>query len=270
MSWIKIDPRDIFSCGIFYCIVFGSTTLSNLYMASMSADRSIMILYPTRYRLIVTRTRVMIRIIIMLIIILLLGIPHHIYFTYNPKTTLFFCSFHEWVNKRRTRIWSFARGAIFVLIPSIITCISSFILFHNRLKHKRIHKSSSQASRLMFRHSILVFLVSLVILLSLLPTCIIGVFIAYDELIRGDDKNCVARWKMYRTLLNCSLMLAVINYSMKFYIHLIISTSFREHFIQFITRKPPKRPSQGNSENKNEQRLLPSATTQNKTDPVEI
>jgi hypothetical protein len=268
MSLIKTDPREVFSCGIFYALIYGSTTLSNLYLASMSVDRSVMVLYPARYRLIVTRSRVIIRIIVIYVIMMIVAIPHHFYFTYEPKTTLFFCSFHSWVNKRQIRIWSFVRVVIFVLIPSIITCISSFILFHNRCKYQRIHKTSSPTSRLMFRHSVLVFFVSLVILFSLLPTCILGVFTVYDEFVRYDN-YCLTRWKVYKILLNCSLILAVINYSMKFYIHLIISTLFRERFIQFITRKSPKKTSRANSENKNEQHLLPSAT-QNKTEPVEI
>ncbi|CAF1063159.1 unnamed protein product [Rotaria sp. Silwood1] len=59
MSIIKTDPREIFSCGIFYSILIGPTILSNLYLASMSIDQSFMILYPAHHRLLITRCYVL-------------------------------------------------------------------------------------------------------------------------------------------------------------------------------------------------------------------
>ena len=88
MSFIKTDPRQVLSCGIFYNILVGSTTLSNLYLASASIDRSIMVLYPVRYRSIVTRSHVILRLIIITFIVILLLAPRHFYFYYDPKNNI--------------------------------------------------------------------------------------------------------------------------------------------------------------------------------------
>ncbi|CAF1009280.1 unnamed protein product [Adineta ricciae] len=85
MSLIKTDPREILSCGIFYNLVIGPTILSNIYLALMSIDRSIMILYPSRYRILITRRSVLIRVYLVLVLVIIAMIPHHFYFYYNKK-----------------------------------------------------------------------------------------------------------------------------------------------------------------------------------------
>jgi hypothetical protein len=233
MLLIITDPREVLSCGIFYSILIGSTTLSNLYLASMSIDRSIIILSPSRYRLIVTRSRVLLRLILIGLIIILLLIPHHFSMYYNPRRTLFVCDFHSSVDGRSVRLWSLIHAILFVSIPSLIVCISSFILLHNRYKHKRTYKKNLSASaRRMYRSSIFIFFVSLGIFLCISPTAILEIYMVHDRFF--NHINCSIRWKIHKILLNCFLTLSSINYSMKFYIHLIISKSFRMRFIQFI------------------------------------
>jgi hypothetical protein len=225
-----------------------------------------MILYPIRYRSIVTVSHVIIRILFITPIVLILLIPHHFYLTYEPKLTLFICDFRLSVDERHARLWALTHAILFVSIPSLIVCISSFILLHNRCKYKRTYKKNlSPTARRIHRHAIVIFFFSLGVFLCLLPSCILQVFIVYDRLFYHND-HCSKRWKVYRILLNCFLTLLAINYSIKFYIHLIVSTSFREHFIQFITCKSrPNSSSRTNSENKNEQRLL-SSNVQNKVE----
>jgi hypothetical protein len=239
-------------------IIMGSTTLSNLYLASLAIDRSIMILRPARYRLLVTPCHVILRVIVIYIIIALLLIPHHFYFYYEPKTTLFLCDFHSFAH-RQIRLWTLVHSIFFVSIPSLLVCISAFILLRNRSKHKRTYKNNlSKSARRLHKRSIIIFFLSIGIFLSLLPTGILKVFIVYDRFFYNDIP-CTIRWKIYKILLNCFLTLSSINYSMKFYINLIISTSFRNSFIQFISCKSnqniPGSPKM-NSESNNEQHLL--------------
>lgn len=75
MSIIRIGPRQIFSCEIFYSLLIGPAILSNLYLASMAIDRSLMIFHPNRYRLLVTQRHVL--------IVILCMIPHHFFYYYN-------------------------------------------------------------------------------------------------------------------------------------------------------------------------------------------
>jgi hypothetical protein len=249
-----MDPREIISCGIFYGIFIGSTALSNLYLASMSIDRSLMILCPGRYRLLVTRPYVISRIIFIGLLIILLLIPHHFYLYYDPKSTLFLCEFNSSVHHRRIRLWSLIHAVLFVSIPSLVVCISSFILLHNRCQHNRTYKKSlSLSARRMHRRSILIVMFSLTVFLCLLPTCILEIFIVHDRLFHH-DMYCSIRWKIYKILLNCYLAFTSIYYSSKFYIHLAISVSFRKSFVQLITCKFQSRNTMNNN---NEQRLFP-------------
>ncbi|CAF1169508.1 unnamed protein product [Rotaria sordida] len=234
MSIIKIDLRQILSCGIFYNILIGPTILSNLYLASISIDRTFMILYPTRYRLLITRRHVLIRIFLILIIVILFMIPHHFYFHYNKKTTIFICEFDTVIKPWRIRIWTFLHALLFVSLPSIITCISSVILLHNRCNQRKITKNkSSETARRMKRNSILIFFISIFILFSLLPTVILEIFIVHDRLF-SHDIFCSIRWQQYKILLNWFLTLSALNYSSKFYVRLIISKTFRRDFIKLI------------------------------------
>ncbi|CAF1281521.1 unnamed protein product [Adineta steineri] len=267
MSLIKTDPREIVSCGIFYSIMVGSTALSHLYLASLSIDRSIIILDPTRYRLIVTRSHVISRIVLITFIIILLSIPHHFYLHYEPRITLFLCDFNLSLYHRKVRIWSFIHAILLVGIPLLIICICSAILLHNRCKHKRMYKNSLSANaRRMHRHSILLFVYSLSLFLSILPGCILEIVTVHDRFFYH-NMYCPRRLKFYRILLNCFLILLSITYSNKFYIHLTISTTFRNGFIQLITCKSNQKSTKStkmNEGNNNEQYLL-SPLNQTKT-----
>jgi hypothetical protein len=235
----------------------------------MSIDRSIMILSPARYRLIVTQSHVIIRIILISIIVLILIIPHRFYLTYQPKFTLFLCDFHLSANERQIRLWALIHLILLVFIPSLISCISAFILLYNRCKYKRAQKNNlSPSARRMHRRSIFIFFVSLGIFLTLLPSCILEVFLVHDRLIHHDS-HCSKRRKVYKILYHCFLTLASINYAIKFYLHLIISVPFRERFIQFIACKSNQNISRMNNGNKNEQHLL-SSIVQNKAEVTEI
>ncbi|CAF0721354.1 unnamed protein product [Adineta steineri] len=267
MSLIKTDPREFLSCGIFYSIIVGSTTLSHLYLASLATDRSIIVIYPTRYHLIVTRSHVILRILLITFIMILLSIPHQFYFHYEPRVTLFLCDFRSSLYHRKVRVWSFIHAILLVGIPTLIVCICSAILLHNRCKHKRTYKNNLSANaRRMHRHSILLFVYSLGLFLSILPGCILEIFIVHDRLFYH-NMHCSVRWKIYRILLNCFLTLSSINYSNKFYIHLTISTTFRNGFIQLITCKSNQKSTKSitmKEGNNNEQYLL-SPLNQTKT-----
>jgi hypothetical protein len=261
MSFIRIDPREVLSCGIFYNILLGSTTLSNLFLASFSIDRSVMIVYPARYRSIVTQSRIILRLILITIIVIFLLIPRHFYFRYNSRTTLFLCELYPSADRRRIRLWTLMHATLFVSVPSLIICICWGILLHNRCKHKRLHKNKLSASaRRMHRRSILIFLVSLWFFLSLLATGILEIWMVHER-FHDLDSQCSTRWKFYKILLNCLLTLLSISYSNKFYIHLIISTTARQILIQLITCRSDQKssiPIRMNDRNNNEQGLLVS------------
>jgi len=231
-----------------------------------------MILYPARYRSIVTQSRIILRLISITIIVILLLIPHHFYFYYNRSTTLFLCEFYPFVDHRRIHLWSIIHAILFVSVPSLIICTSSGILLHNRCKHNRLHKNKLSASaRRLQRSSILIFLVSLWLFLSLLPACILEIWMVHERFF-DHDSHCSTRWKFYKILLNCFLTLSSINYSNKFYIHLIISTRARQNLMQFITCRSDRQSSisiRMNDRNKNEQLLLPPID-QTKAKPIEI
>ncbi len=237
LSIIKTDPRQILSCGIFYSILFGSTILSNLYLASMSIDRTVMILSPTRYHLIITRRHVLIRIFFILLIIIVFMIPHHFYYYYNPETTIFICEFYTFIDHWRIHIWSFFHAILFVSIPSLITWISSIILLHNRCHHRKRHRNKlSESARRMERNAILIFFFSMTIFFSILPYVILQIFIFHDRLFHP-GKISTIRLKTYQILLNWFYILVAMNYSWKFYTSLIISKTFRKDFIYLFQRK---------------------------------
>jgi hypothetical protein len=241
MSVTKIDPRQILSCGIFYSILIGSTILSNLYVASMSIDRTFMILYPTRYRTLITRRHVLIRIFLILIIIIFIMIPHHFYYYYDKNTTLFICEFHTFIGQWRIRIWPILHAILFVSLPSIITCVSAIILLHNRRNHRRIHKNKlSENARRIERNSILVLFVSVALSFSLLPAVILQIFIVHDRFFNQGIFPSI-RWKTYRILLNWFLALSALNYSFKFYIRLFISKKFQRDFIELFNCICPRK-----------------------------
>jgi hypothetical protein len=262
MLFTRIDPREVISCGSFYSILFGSTKLSNVFLASLSIERSVMIVYPARYRSIVTQSRIVLRIILITIIVILLVIPHHFYFRYNPSTTLFLCEFDPSADRRRIRLWTLIHSILFVSVPSLIVCICASILLHNRCKHERLHKnSSSVGARRMQRNSVLIFLASLWLVLLLLPTCILEILMVHER-FHDLDSHCPTRWKFYKILFNCFLTLSSINYSNKFYIHIIIFTATRKNFIKFITCRSDQKssiPIRMNDRNNNEQGLLSSS-----------
>ncbi|CAF1020125.1 unnamed protein product [Adineta steineri] len=270
ISFIKIDPREFLSCGIFYSIIIGSTTLSHLYLASLFIDQSMMILYPTHYRLIVTRSHIILRIVLITFIIILLSIPHHFYFHYEPRITFFLCDFNSSLYYGKVRIWLFVHAILLVGIPSLIVCISSAILLHNRCKHKRTYKNNlSINARRMHRRSILIFVYSIGLFLFILPGCILEIYMVYDRFFYH-NMYCSIRWKIYRLLPNYFLILSSITYSNKFYIHLIVSTTFRNGFIQLITCKSNQNSTKSiamNERNNNEQYLL---SPLNQTNTIDI
>jgi hypothetical protein len=186
--------------------------------------------------------------------------------------TLFLCDFYSFVDHRKVRLWSFIHAILFVSIPSLIVCIFSFILLHNRCQHKRIHKQNlSERARRLHRRSIFICFISVGIFLSLLPTCILEIFII-DNRFSNHEGVCSIRWKIYKILLNYFLTLSSITYSIKFYIHLMVSISFRKSFIQFICCKSNQNRSESlrmTSGNNIEQHLL-SPLDQNKAKSVEI
>ncbi|CAF4747465.1 unnamed protein product [Rotaria sp. Silwood1] len=263
MSIIKTDPREILSCGIFYSILIGPTILSNLYLASMSIDQGFMILYPAHHRLLITRYHVLMRLLLIFIVVILFMIPHHFYFHYNKKTTIFICEFYTFIDHWKIHAWPLLHAILFVSLPSLVTCISSVILLHNRFNQRRMNKNHlSNNARRMKRNSILTLFISIATLFSILPTVILEALIVYDRLF-NDDILCSIRWKTYKILLNWFLTLSALNYSSKFYIRLLISKRFRKEFIKLIYCIPPR------PRKKSEQNTV-SPNSQNKRKSTEI
>jgi len=234
MSIIKTDPRHILPCGIFYIILVGPTILSNLYLASMCLDQILMILYPSHYRRVITPCHVIIRLILILIIVIIIMIPHPFYYYYNKETTIFICEFHKYINRWIIRIWPFVHAILFVLIPSIITCIAAIILLQNRRNHRKTHHNRlSEVARRIERNSVLILFISIIISFCILPLVILEIFIVHDRLSNHGIISSI-KMKKYKILRNWFLTLAAVNYSFKFYLHLIISKTSRRDFIQLF------------------------------------
>jgi hypothetical protein len=231
MSGIRFDPRLIFSCGILYAITVGPTIASNLLLASLSIDRSILVIYPTRYRILVTRSHVFKRIFLIISVVILVMIPPHFSFYREPNSyDKFLCELRSTVRRWEVNLWPLIHTIIFALVPSLITCVSCLILCHNRFKKRR----ASFRYRRMQRLSLLLAIFSISGLVAILPVCILEVFIFNDRII-GPNIICSIKRIRYTILLNYFLSLMIMNYSFKFYIRLIISTPFRRDFIRLIS-----------------------------------
>lgn len=238
MSFTQLDPRHVLSCGVFYSVVNGSSALSNIYLASLSMDRSVMILSPMSYRLRITRSHVISRVIIIGILMILFLTPHHFYFFYNQSSTVFFCEFSTSVDQRHIHLWAFIHAIVFVSIPSLIVCLSSFLLLYNRCQHKRLSQTTqSLSARRMEQRSILIVFISLAMFFTIVPACMLQIFAIHNRL-SSHDAHCARRWKHYKILMNVFLILSSINYASKFYVNLAISTAYRQSFLQLIGRRP--------------------------------
>ena len=242
MSLVKLDPRQLLSCGIFYSLLIGSTILSNLYLASLSLDRSVMILHPMRYRSLVTHRHVLRRIALILGVTVIFMIPHHFYYYYDPSSTIFFCQFHSFAHSWKIRLWPLVHAVAFVSIPSIITTASAVILLYDRCHRKHLtptHRSSS--ARRLERNSILLFACSVMILFCLLPTVTLEIFVVSDQLT-GQLVACSKRWQIYKILFHWFLTFSAWNYSVKFYVRLLLSRTFRADFVGLISccSSPPR------------------------------
>ena len=201
----------------------------------MSIDRSIMILYPSRYRILITRRSILMRVYLVLVFVIIAMIPHHFYFYYNKSMTLFICDFHRFIDRWRIHLWPYIHAILFVLLPVIIVYISSIILLHNRCEHRRVAKNNlSENARRMERNSILIFFMTIAISLSLFPFVILEIFTVRDRLYNL-ELLCGKRWNTYLILRYWFLILGVFTYSFKFYLRLIISKTFRQQFLQLIS-----------------------------------
>ncbi|CAF2032407.1 unnamed protein product [Rotaria magnacalcarata] len=212
----------------------GPTISSNLYLASMSIDRVFMILHPIRYRIMDTRRHVIMRMLLIFTIVILLMFPLNFYFYYDSKTTIFICEFYTHIDQWKIRVWPFIHAILFVLCPSILTCIAAVIILRNRYDHRKKQKNKlSESARQMERNSVVLLCISIAILFSLLPTVILQIFIVHDLLL-NHESLCPKRWKTYRILVNWFWILSVFVYSCKFYIRLFISKTFRKDFLKLI------------------------------------
>ncbi|CAF0727262.1 unnamed protein product [Adineta steineri] len=235
MSFIRFDPRLVFSCGFFYTMISGPTIASNLLLASLTTDRSLMILYPTRYRLLMTRHHVFKRISLVTLIVVLIMIPPYFSLSYDPNLhNYFLCKLRPSFRRWETNLWPLIHTILFAFVPSLMTCISSIILLRDRFRHRRVHKRTlSIRSRRMQTLSLLIALFSLISLVSILPVGIVEVIIFNDHIV-NQKSSCSMRRIRYKILLNCFLSFMSMNYSLKFYVRLIISTPFRRDFLRLI------------------------------------
>ena len=230
LSIIHIDPRQIFSCGIFYGILIGPTILSNLYLAAFSFDQGFMILYPNRSRRFITQRHVCICIVLILVIVILMLIPHHFFYYYDEKTTKFICEFRDFVEPWKIHLWPFLHAIFFVIIPYIITCGAVVILLRNRRYHRRFSQAAlSQSSRRMERNAMCILVIFIVNFLTVLPYVVLEIFLVRDRLAFHEVLP-LKRATLYRLLLNWFLIVSVVNYSFKFHVRLMISKAFRKDF----------------------------------------
>lgn len=237
MSFIKYDPREIFSCGIYYSIFIGSTTLLTLYVTLWWIQKALMILYPFRYRVQVQGCHLLFRIILVTLVIIACLVPRNFYSNYNSKAAIFICNFSSSTHRSRVRLFSIIYAILFVSIPSSIICISALILLNNQWKHRqKVNNNLSADARSMNNRAIFIFFISFWLFLSSLRTSMIEIFVAY-ELVFYHDMHCSVRLKIYQNLLSCFFIFSSINCSVRFYIHIIMSVPFRQNFIQFITYK---------------------------------
>jgi hypothetical protein len=218
-----------------YAFIVGPTIASNLLLASLSIDRSMIVIHPTRYRLLITRCHVFKRIsLVILIVVFIMFLPHFTLYHDSNSYIQVVCDLRPVVHQWESNLWPLMHTVLFALIPSLITCISSLILFHNRFCHHPVLKRTLSArSRRIQTLSLLIAIFSVGSLIAILPVCILEVLTLNDR-IANPDSSCSMRRMQYKILLNYFLSLMSMNYSFKFYAHLIISTPFRSNFIRLL------------------------------------
>lgn len=232
MSLVKFNLREILSCGIAYNIILSPTILSNLYFASASIDQSYMILHPTRYRFTITKCHVVTRILIILIIVVLFMIPNHFFFHYDSKTTVYICEFHEDISHSRIFIRSIVHIVLFITIPSLISCVSSVILLHQRCSHRKLRRNSiTELNRRMERNSLILVVISIIMFISILPSGILQFFVVHD-LLSNIESPCPENWKTIKTLNNWFWTFLSFTYSFKFYVRISMSKTYRRDFME--------------------------------------
>lgn len=168
-------------------------------------------------------------------------IPHHFYFKYNNKTTIFICEFDTTTDAWKIRAWPFVHAILFVSLPSIVTCISATILLRNRCNHRKNNKNQiSLNARRMERNSLLILFISIGMLFSVLPAVILEIFIVHDRIFPNQNP-CSMKTIIYRILLNWFLTLSSINYSFKFYIRVCCSMTFQKDFLKLLNVESSRR-----------------------------
>jgi hypothetical protein len=122
----------------------------------------------------------------------------------------------------------------FFFIPWLVACVSSTILLYNRCHHRRVHKRTlSVRTRRVQRLSLMLVLFSFSGLFVVLPVCILHILIVRNQIVNQNIK-CSVQYARYRILFYWFLSLMTMNYSLKFYARLIVSSPFRRDFARII------------------------------------
>lgn len=265
-SLIDFDPRRILSCGLLYNILSGSSSASNLYVASIAADRALMVLQPTNYRRRITNFNIRLKVFLILVFVIIVQTPMNPVFSYNPQSTIFFCEFRRVEYRFYFRLLSFVQAFACVLIPSIIIFVSSMVLLVNRQKNIFRRTNRSSPSERMRKVAVFIALGSITTGLMMIITSILCAILVHRQLY-SDTLNSSEKRRTSRILLNFYFTSITVVHSIKFYFHILISERSRHIFLRIISFKRVNRNtreiSRQNQMNKNPFLLVSSDENQN-------
>lgn len=236
LSFVR-DPREVLTCGIYYSLTIGSSNVSTLLLTAASIDRVLIVVYPSRYSSFVTRTKVIMKILIIIIGVSLLIIQYHFsfYFSYS----FYICDYYSYAELWHGKVWPLIRLSLLAFLPCIITCICSVVILRNRYYRRPSTTSETSGTRHMRTASLLLVIYSIYYTLSVMPLNVLQFFHSHffpgDELAEQFPVDCLkfGQWKLL--MIFCKLLLAM-NYSNKFLVHYLISLQFRRDVWNLLTK----------------------------------
>lgn len=211
--------------------------MSTLLLTAASIDRVLIVVYPSRYSSFVTRTKVIIKILVIIIGVSLLIIQYHFsfYFSYSFSS----CDYYSYAELWHGKVWPLIRLSLLAFLPCIITCVCSVIILRNRYYRRPSTTSETSGTRHMRTASLLLVIYSIYYALSVMPLNVLQFFHSYffpgDELTEQISVDCLkfGQWKLL--MIFCKLLLAI-NYSNKFLVHYLISLQFRRDVWTLLTK----------------------------------
>ncbi|CAF1028068.1 unnamed protein product [Rotaria sordida] len=240
------DPRAVLTCGVYYSLTIGSSNVSTLLLAAASIDRLLIVVYPSRYSIFVTRTKALVKIIFIIIFVFILIIQYHFSFYYSYLYNI--CEYYSYAQLWHGKIWPLIRLALLAFVPCLIICICSFVILKNRYYRRPSATSETTGTRHMRTASLLLVIYSIYYTISVMPLNILQFFHSYffndDTAGKTTEINCLkfSQWKM---LMKFCMLLMAINYSNKFIVHYLVSMQFRR-YVWNLFRKITSIPERNN------------------------